>query len=516
MFFHMKIGRIQIIFACMVGAALLACTNGYISREDMYWMASTSPEIRVTQNDVEIPDGTGSFDFGSVEVYKGLTYSFTIYNEGDQALFISGAAIELGDSNHFDLDVSGLSSCIEPGAGSSFTISFLPLKTGPLSATVVLQNNDLDESSYSFAVIGEGTGTASPQPEIQVLQGGQDLQSETATYKFGTVQQNSESMPVVFTVRNSGNADLQVDDISVSDSANFGIDDASLPAVLGPGEEGWFSMTFTPTSTGNISAIVSIANNDGDESPFTFTVTGTGDANGVQDIAVSCMCLYVPAGTGRYDFGTVEVGQYSPKVTFTIQNPGTATLEVERVYLSSGDPAQYLLDSGSTSKTVPAGGSTSFTITFNPAETGSITALVAIDTNDPDTFEDPYTFSVSGAGSIDPVPDILLFEDTCYPPGSWYDFGSWKIGQKSSVKIYIENPGTASLEITNVLLTDGDQEDFTLDLTKTAFAVPAGKSTYFSATFAPTTSGERTRMLEIRSNDPDVTDYVISLKGFGQ
>lgn len=520
MFHGMNAGRIQTIIAAgLLGAFLVSCTNGLISREDMYWMASTSPEIRLTSNDVEIPDGTGSFDFGFTDVDTTLTSTFTIHNDGEQTLFISGTALYSGDTNHFDLDLSGLSSHIEPGAGSSFSISFHPMDTGLLAATVVIHNNDLDESSYTFEITGEGTGTASPQPDIQVLLGEVEIYSGAEGHDFGSVEQGYASMPVVFTVRNLGTAGLTLNGVSVNDADNFAVDDGSLKAVLAPGEGTWFSVTFTPTVAGDRSSTISIDNDDPDESLFTFTVTGTGSTDAVPDIAVSYTGRYVPSGTGRYEFGTVEVWEKSAQVTFTLRNTGTAALEVNSVQLS--DASQFTLVPNDPSKPPPfvlePEGSTSFTMTFEPTMSGGMTDMVEIATNDPDTVENPYTFTVTGTGSTDPVPDIhLRVRTTWHPPGSWYDFGALKIGQKSSEKFTIENPGTANLEITNILLTEGDQEDFTLDLTKTSFTVPAGGTTDFTAIFTPTRSGERTRMLDIHSDDPDVTPYTVGLKGFGQ
>ncbi|MFW6181423.1 MAG: choice-of-anchor D domain-containing protein, partial [Spirochaetota bacterium] len=490
---------------------------------DMYWMAATSPEIRVTTEDgVEIPDGTGSVDFGTVEGGNTVTRLFTIHNDGEKTLFISGAVLEAGDTNHFDLDLSGLSSHIEPGYSSSFSILFHPLADGALAAAVVIHNNDLDESEYTFEVTGEGTGTTAPQPDIQVLQGNQDL-SVTGGMDFGTVQQGYKSAPVVFTIHNAGDADLSVSGASVSDAANFMVDTASLPEVLGPGEDCWFGVTFTPTETGTTdtwSADVTIDSDDPDEDPYTFTVTGTGDPGPVPDIAVSFAGRYLQSGTGYFDFGTVEAGVEGASVTFVIQNTGTSGLEVSSVQLQSGDVSQFTLSLDDPSTSLPfvldPGDSTSFTMTFSPNVSGSLNAVVEIGSDDPDTFESPYTFTVTGTGDPDPVPDIRLVEKSWYPHGTRYDFGSLKVGQKSSAKIYIENPGSAPLEITNILLTDGDQDDFTLDLSKTGFTVSAGTSTDFTATFTPQAQGERTRVLEIHSNDPDISPYSVTLTGFGQ
>jgi hypothetical protein len=507
----MKGGRIHVILsACLLGAALFSCTNGYISREDMYWMASTSPEIRLAWNDVEIPAGTGSFDFGSLAAGDIVTRTFTVHNDGEQALFVSGAAIISGDTHHFILDTLDLSSRIEQGDSSSFSITFDPRDNGSMAATVVIHNNDLDESPYTFAITGEGNVATTPQPVIQVLKGEAGIVSGAEGHDFGTVQQGYASIPVTFTIRNAGDADLSVSGIAVNDTANFGIDDGSLKTVLAPGEGTWFSVTFTPTVEGTASATVSIDNTD--NGSFTFTVTGMGSSVPEPDISVSYAGGDLWSGTGFFDFGTVELWKKSAPVTFSIRNTGNAALEVYSVQLQSGTPS-FIPNTISMGWNIPGGGMTSFPMIFKPDMSGSVTDEVEIHTNDP---ESPYTFTVEGTGSDSPVPDIRVVEKTWYPHGSRYDFGAVKVGQKSSVKLYIENPGSAPLQITNVLLTEGDQDDYTLDLTKTSLSVLSGTSTYFTATFTPTKAGERSRMLEIHSDDPDVPTYAVGLGGFGQ
>ena len=76
----------------------------------------------------------------------------------------------------------------------------------------------------------------------------------------------------------------------------------------------------------------------------------------------------------------------------------------------------------------------------------------------------------------------------------------------------IENVGTEDLEITNILLMDGDP-DYTLDLVTTAFIISPSGSTTFDVTFNPQGGGIRWKNLVINNNDPDETPYNIRLEG---
>ena len=107
-----------------------------------------------------------------------------------------------------------------------------------------------------------------------------------------------------------------------------------------------------------------------------------------------------PSVSDSTDFGSMGITGLSNINTFTIENTGTATLNL------NGTPAIIAL-SGSSDFTVSqqatspisASGSTTFKITFDPSSIGLKTATVSIANDDGD--ENPFTFAVSGAGECD-------------------------------------------------------------------------------------------------------------------
>jgi len=84
----------------------------------------------------------------------------------------------------------------------------------------------------------------------------------------------AESSTLSYTISNSGPGDLIIADIT-SNNALF---TTTLPANTTISENGseTFMVTFAPTAVGAQSSTISIAYNDCDESPYTFTVSGTG------------------------------------------------------------------------------------------------------------------------------------------------------------------------------------------------------------------------------------------------
>ena len=115
-------------------------------------------------------------------------------------------------------------------------------------------------------------------PEINVKQGVTNIINGTGMYEFApNVAVGSSSTPVTFTIQNTGNADLNIGAISISGAnpLSFVLTQVTNPTVSGPLGSAAFTITYKPTFTGAKSAIISIANNDKNESPYTFTLTAS-------------------------------------------------------------------------------------------------------------------------------------------------------------------------------------------------------------------------------------------------
>ena len=130
---------------------------------------------------------------------------------------------------------------------------------------------------------------------------GSSLTDGSSTVSFGTVAVGG-SQSRVFTIRNSGTTGtltgLAVSKDGVS-SAEYGIGALGATSLL-PGESTTFTVTYTPTAGGIRTAAIHIANNDGDENPFSITLSGenfldTAFASAV-DIPIAQNGYTVPAG----------------------------------------------------------------------------------------------------------------------------------------------------------------------------------------------------------------------------
>ncbi|MCD4657551.1 MAG: choice-of-anchor D domain-containing protein [Planctomycetes bacterium] len=202
-------------------------------------------------------------------------------------------AITGADSEDF-LVTSHPDSPILKNEETTFSIKILVKSARIFSAIVSIENNDTEKNPYKFTV----TGTGIIAPEMNIKQGSNDISSGNGKYNFGKFEDDNLSSAVEFTIENLGTSTLHLTgspdliEIKGNDSPMFQIEQTSTDSSILPGSSSTFKIKFDPSKPRYHSAIVSIANNDSDENPYTFTVAGIrytkGDFNGYgfQDIVV--------------------------------------------------------------------------------------------------------------------------------------------------------------------------------------------------------------------------------------
>jgi hypothetical protein len=458
-----------------------------------------APDINIMQGSTNMPDGTGSYDFGNIEATtSSAPVIFTLENTGNADLYVADI---YSSSSDFLVNKPLTPLFLLAGTSTTFEVSFAPSVVGNYSETITIDNDDSDESPYTFSVLGYGSPL--PEPDIHVKQGLTDMPHGTGLYDYGHFVTGSPSSPVTFTIENNGTGDLTINDI-VASSSDFTINKPAVPFTITVGSSSTFDIIFNPSTVGLITANIDIDNNDPDENPYIFSVQGYGDATATPDIKIPDV-----EPSMVYDFGNKDVGDNKIH-QFDMENKGSGDLLITSISLTIGDTSQFTIDMSTMSSIVIPGDKTKFSIKFLPTITGSILATVTIDTNDPD--ESLYNFDVKGYGDPVPIEDIHLKEgSTDIPDGGSFDFGA--VSGSSTKQFTIENVGTDDLQITNILLQDGDS-DYALDLGGTIFLLTPGASTTFKVTFTPSGTGTKFTNLVINNSDPDETPYNVTLLGY--
>ncbi|MBN3961649.1 choice-of-anchor D domain-containing protein [Nostoc sp. NMS8] len=110
----------------------------------------TAPEIQVLNGTVDIADGsTTAINFGDVTVGNTLTKTFTIKNTGTAALNLSNLQLP----NGFSL-VGTLPTSVAANASTTISVALNTTTPGTYSGTLILGNNDSNESPFDFVISG--------------------------------------------------------------------------------------------------------------------------------------------------------------------------------------------------------------------------------------------------------------------------------------------------------------------------------------------------------------------------
>jgi V8-like Glu-specific endopeptidase len=386
--------------------------------------------ISITDGDTSpwLMDGT---DFGSVRVGdSAVLRTYTVRNDGTPILTLGPVSVPEG----FTL-VEGLSSSLAWGASDAFTVRLDTATAGTKSGDISFTTNDPDENPFNFRI----TGTVLPPlPEVAVLGNGAliadgDTTPSLSDYTdFGSVVQGGVAMTRVFTVRNDGTATLTLGVVTVPSGFTL-IED--LSASLAPGASDTFTVQLDTAIAGTKTGDLSFSNNDPDENPFNFRITGVVTGATAPEVTVQGNGVSIsdgdttPSTTDGTDFGSVAQGGSPISRTFTVRNDGTGTLTLGAVTVPTG----FTLTEGLSASLAP-GASDTFTVRLETATAGTRSGTISFATNDSD--ENPFDFAITGvvtggtggsvpaeqflggADSFDLANKAILFS----PGGSGYTF----------------------------------------------------------------------------------------------
>ena len=192
----------------------------------------------------------GDVRVGSVSSAQAVTVTNT---GGSQASVTSAAA-----SGDFQI-VNGCTAGLAAGESCSIQVSATPMSPGPRSGTLTVTTN----AGGPFLVSLTAAGTA---PAVSLTPTGLD---------FGSVETGATSAPQTLTLQNTGNAPLAVASILASGDFVATSTCPIAPATLAPGVSCSVAVTFTPTTTGARTAVVTVVD-DAVGAPHVLSLAGMG------------------------------------------------------------------------------------------------------------------------------------------------------------------------------------------------------------------------------------------------
>jgi Abnormal spindle-like microcephaly-assoc'd, ASPM-SPD-2-Hydin/Protein of unknown function (DUF1573) len=212
-------------------------------------------------------------------------------------------------------------------------------------------------------------------------------------------------------------------------------------------------------------------------------VTGKPGATGTTGVSIEVSPTSV-------NFGSLTVGQSVTK-TLTITNSGTKALSVSGIsvagtgFAMKGPTLPLVLAAGQTSK---------ISATFTATASGSASGKIMISSNAPDS---PMIVSLSATAAS-------KSSNLAVSPAS-ISFGDVKVGAESTETVQIKNSGSTSITISSVAISGSG---ITISGLATPATLAAGATAKVSAMFKPTSAGNASGALTIKSNASDASDAI--------
>ncbi|MBX7062190.1 MAG: choice-of-anchor D domain-containing protein [Pyrinomonadaceae bacterium] len=250
-----------------------------------------------------------------------------------------------------------------------------------LIAAFGLQSSLLTATAMA-AKTDSGIGAPATIPSASKLPPG--INVSPSAVGFGNQPVGSTSSPVIVSIQNTGDSPLNIGSYALNGTnpGDFSVQNFPTNVNIAAGDSTSFSVTFTPTAVGNrLASIVFPTNVPGGS--VSIPIAGAGVAQPGISISPSTVA-----------FGDQTVGSSSAPLTVTIQNPGSADLDLSNFTVSGSNSGDFSVQGFPS--TVPPGSSVNFTVVFTPAAEGPRSASISFSTNVPGT--PTVSIPLSGTG----------------------------------------------------------------------------------------------------------------------
>ncbi len=223
----------------------------------------------------------------------------------------------------------------------------------------IAESTDLDGNARFYddtGVVDTGNGSVpivdmgayerqsnTPPPEIMVTGQEQEIDNGDSSpdtlddTDFGSLAIGN-TLNHTFTISNNGSADLTLagsPSVTLTNATHFTVTQPTS-TTLSSGQSTTFTLTFAPQSTGTFSDTVTIANNDADETPYTFVISGTGALADLNLVKTVTPASVQPGQTITYTLTFSNIGSADADENAVITDTLPLSLTVQKV-ISSGD-----------------------------------------------------------------------------------------------------------------------------------------------------------------------------------
>ncbi len=311
---------------------------------------ATSPQlVKLTGTGVvPLTFSPTSLTLPSAAVGQTSSASVTVTNKGSAAISLSPAA-----TSYYSVTGGTCGSSLAAAGSCTITVTFAPQYKGSIKGALSITTN----GAFSPQIVGLA-GTATGGPAVPLT-----ISPSTLTFAATGVGATSASKVIIVTNKSTGS--ITINTITGSpDFAAVGSGTTPCGGTLAKSAKCTLSVTFTPTGVGAIKGAVAIATSGGTVSPQIIGLSGTG-------------AIPVVLSPTSLAFGTEAVGTTSAPKTVTLTNNSGATLTISSI-VASGDYAATPSGNVPCGTTVSAGATCTFSVSFTPNVTGSISGAATV------------------------------------------------------------------------------------------------------------------------------------------
>ncbi|TGL64327.1 choice-of-anchor D domain-containing protein [Leptospira sarikeiensis] len=224
---------------------------------------------------------------------QSITRTFVVSNTGEKELTVN---LEDPYSDHIGFTWSETNLTIAPGKKKKFTTTYNYSPTGFLYYGITLRFTTNDPNSPIFDHFYGAFSVATPAPAVDISYGNEngmiDVRGSGAVVQVGNAEPGKTSSALVFTMKNTGNANLDFSQGTFSLSGDNQNEFVVIPptqAILAPGEKTTFSVRLKPNSVGFKIALLTFeyaTRYADDPYPYPFNITLLG-GGGKKDVYVT-------------------------------------------------------------------------------------------------------------------------------------------------------------------------------------------------------------------------------------
>ena len=404
---------------------------------------------------VSIPSGGSDTVYGAV-MGQPLQVTWTIENLGVLALDLTGSPrVAVSNPVNCSAPVTSMPSAqVGPQSTSTFVVTVTPSGAGAFGFELSIASSDGDENPYLLSVSGDAQAFAAPEIELRNSLGGA-IPSGGGDTKYGIVA--GVLGYIAYRVYNLGSLDLN---LTGSPITVFGNPVNCTPTVslqpaglITPGSYETCYAEILVAAAGAFSFDVTIENDDANENPYTFGVSGIALATPGPEID-----LQRPPGVSIPDGGSDTlagvVAATPASFTYTVQNQGSTrssgllNLNLMLPFVFSGQTNCTVTVTQSPGPVAPYGETTTFELEVTAAVAGPFSFSFSLGNDDAN--EDPYDVNVSGIAAALPAPEIDIQRPlgNSIPSGGVDVLAGVIVQTVTTVNYSIENQGTGDLTLT--------------------------------------------------------------------